>query len=162
MYHLRFSGIRKNKNRLLWKSVSLLAPYFPSDQLQVIGHRPILNVLDYQILIRTPHYLVYDARKLLTPVSPYGRTWETPAPSSSILPLSSLPTYNPPPSVKDAIIRKLAERWILILPLVVTNCQYPKLNFSYQSVLFSYYFFPRTICQLNRYFWVIVPLVEVS
>jgi hypothetical protein len=38
-----FPSVRKVKNRLLWKSVSLLARYCPSDQLQAIGHRPILN-----------------------------------------------------------------------------------------------------------------------
>jgi hypothetical protein len=37
--------VRKSKNRLLWKSVSLLARYCPSDHLRAIAHRPILNVI---------------------------------------------------------------------------------------------------------------------
>jgi len=48
------SRIHKKENRLLWKSVSLLAHYCPSDHLQAIAHRPILNVLEYQELIRKP------------------------------------------------------------------------------------------------------------
>ena len=52
--HLLFYVIHKNKNRLSLKSVSLLAPYFPSDQLRVIARCPILHVLEYQELIRKP------------------------------------------------------------------------------------------------------------
>jgi hypothetical protein len=55
----------KIKNRLLWKSVSLLAPYFPSDQLRVIAHRPIPNVLENQELIHIPPCPVQNARRLL-------------------------------------------------------------------------------------------------
>jgi len=62
--HLSFFGIHKNKNRPLVKSVSLLAPYCPSDHLQAIVRRPILNVLEHQELIYKPPYPMHNARKL--------------------------------------------------------------------------------------------------
>jgi hypothetical protein len=139
-YYLFFSGIHKKENRLLWKSVSLLAPYYPSDHLRVIAHRP------------NPECIRKLKTYIHTSMSYTQRTQISQ--SSSILRLSGLSylslSSTTPPSLSQPVAPPSFRRQhqgkptlgrIIILHYGSLQSQYTRINFYYQSLLFFHYYF---------------------
>lgn len=139
MHFFFLSAIDEKENRPIWKSVSLLAHCCPSDQLWTTAHRPILNILENRKLIGTPPCVVRRAHELIR-----ARRFlclnlnNLPHPSLSTAPLAISQPVTIPLSVRTAIRKAPRRARRLIIHLVCTESQYTRLNFSYQSVLFSY------------------------